>query len=839
MVESVQPAVPPDHDLEMEAAKAASEPSGFEKLATLHAATTSSLALPVTTKLHTTTGETYTVVPQQSQEVAAVSQIMSTFAHDRKLREIVSLATEKSPASAASPVVFSEDYFEAVCSALPHTDLTTGIFVAAGPPLRGANRADFECAAAIHGAGRPGGPTGGTTEDDTETTTVPDYTGKDVADQTDWFFRPPQVASLLWDERITGFRFDVRAFLRSHGALSFQEMVTGKVLDQFLLKANEHLWQAQQEDEDQFLNSKYFVKPTSVASLCSSTPDHGLSPSLFPGLFVGPGGVFSLFTRKELAVNALVAEILNLLARNPPKALIEGERAAIAATEAERQAGPVVLLERQLAELQQLIGQEAELQQLIGQKQDRDVARLQQEVRREREKLAEMEENPFGPNSDPDKQMHVVAWKQDALSQVQAELDKLKEQELALLHQIDDVAEKMKMAAGTTDEGGALASESADENDAQHLPPFSFQSDFRLFHTYACDAGSSSQDTPTADLPANLGGALNRKEFSIYLLRAGEKITDPRGFLEGIMSGAAALYSRSDASVNVPKHSMEISFSRKAPQAELLCVSPSAPDAEEQGKIYYPLWRRCSTNTEVVNDPVLFGDDAVFDVPDHWLALRATNGPLRFQVGFSESGLFHGANTAANFFLGLRHNALEVSDLLLKEEALQCLSLLSACLLSTLVFQNAPSLRAGRSVQPSTPRAATLGMARLPILPLLQAALYYDVKMYPVCFGAAAEKENDTHSLPPFLLEVILWKLRELSPEHSYEEDHFQLLLETAYPKVLKSTGQNRESHLDRLKRMQLSFLHSVPKTNKHLSASKLRRAIDIYESCTSLRSRT
>eukprot|EP00392_Amoebophrya_sp_AT5.2_P009721 g9749.t1 len=126
---------------------------------------------------------------------------------------------------------------------------------------------------------------------------------------------------------------------------------------------------------------------------------------------------------------------------------------------------------------------------------------------------------------------------------------------------------------------------------------------------------------------------------------------------------------------------------------------------------------------------------------------------------------------------------------------------------------------------------------KMPVLALLQAALYYDVKQFPVLWPGSLST--------PDALSKILRKLLRLCPEHSYEKDFFLCLLETAFPKVAKTvdnccffTGScssyTGDDHLDLLKRIQLSLLHSTPEPRGApggvVSDAELARAIDAHE---------
>eukprot|EP00392_Amoebophrya_sp_AT5.2_P009722 g9750.t1 len=394
-------------------------------------------------------------------------------------------------------------------------------------------------------------------------------------------------------------------------------------------------------------------------------------------------------------MRGLVAEILNRLARNPPTTLIAQEADCLRRAAAEKNQSPAAKLKKKLAHLHSKLEES-----------ERELGAVRRELAREKKKLAEMEENPFGFSywlarakfhrrvscgpiaweeprceslafchlelstdqkailDDPDKQERVVAWKADAVKMVENELEGLREQERKLA--ASELAEE-------DSEGKIPETRNLDSGD------FDFASDFRLFFSGAEDekwllleAEEPSCGAVEHEPFYRRARLWNAKEFCIRLLPGGERITSPKAFLEGIASGAAALYTcsggdggdhdhvqsrtmdrqRSYGHQSVPKHNLEVSFSRKARQDRLLVLCSGDREAEEEGKVYYPVWE--SGPQAVVSDAVLNVNpegsfqQTLVEVPDHYLVIRASNGPLQFHVAFSECGRFHGVNCSPN-----------------------------------------------------------------------------------------------------------------------------------------------------------------------------------------------
>ncbi|CAD7956890.1 unnamed protein product [Amoebophrya sp. A25] len=727
-----------------------------------------------------------------------------------------------------------------------------------------------------------------------------------------YYAAPPLSSS--WSTSITGFHFDARAFLRAHGEmLAFTEMM--KALDQWILNENSTLLACGDADNtptspEDFLHRKFFLRPQPVP--------------YFTGLYEGAGGLLSEFSRKELSANALVAEILNLLSRNLPRATEkdgDGDAASLGGDGAEQlqdtndrsiKGASATIIDTERAAVVAALTNVPGAAALADVKEQ--IAKKQHEVVDARREVVEAEKalencNPY--EDDEIKLRRVVSWKKGAMDMLTQQVSELQEQEKVATEKVSAARRRLELQARNRTATSAPAPRKA----------FSLLSDFLLFHEPISEADkaavladasgdsqapsrSASKDSSTIvpdsylakavgdDVNAIGGGdsssvdslqddhrrakfvrqrafvrqgVFNRVPFVVRLLPGGEALRDPKSFLDGIMNGAvvvpsSATYSRSMGGArqpskrgpqSLPKHAVEISFSRKAPQRALLsaCINQTtlAADAPEQGKVYKPLWSHCVAPT-FLNDAALGGDGLEVEPVEHWLILRSSGGSLRFQVGLCENGMFYGVNCNAQSFLSYAHNPMEVSDLLLESEALQCLGLLPGCLQANLLMRELlqssssdetkrcdgssfePHGGPGReasSIAPSSSKRKNddTGISPLPLLAMLQAALYYDVKMWPVSFSSRAWGGMAS----PVLLHCILKKLQLLSPEHSYEREHFQLLLETLR-KVPNDSGSSLQTHVDLLKRMELSILHSTPKRMKQVTAEDLRYAIDTYE---------
>lgn len=137
---------------------------------------------------------------------------------------------------------------------------------------------------------------------------------------------------------------------------------------------------------------------------------------------------------------------------------------------------------------------------------------------------------------------------------------------------------------------------------------------------------------------------------------------------------------------------------------------------------------------------------------EYWLSVKATGGPLAFDVALSdEDGCFYARDCCAHFVTGgLGPFGLEVTDLLIEQEASRLAAVLSGVFVASLVAQDFRSR--DNSVLSGADRSAS-------ILAVLQGFVLGQVSLFPVSGFTSVEKR---------ILVCALAKLRHLAPRYFY-----------------------------------------------------------------------
>ena len=300
-------------------------------------------------------------------------------------------------------------------------------------------------------------------------------------------------------------------------------------------------------------------------------PDPNLS-HLFPGLHKHPCGILSSVPPKQLAANALLAEVLNLLSRNINSDLLEKERELAAA----RASDPAVVEARQAAQDQE---------KLLGLQ--KEVAAAQRDLLAAKKELQTKEADIYADRS---REERVVAWKADVVESLKEDLKQLEGEILEAGKKRSEwrVSEKnvgdgsgggedsTTSAGMTAGQPGGTAAQQVQRILDQKCP---LEQQFYLWYreTTTPNGGRTSDRKVIPQI--------NFDRFTIRLLPGGEEIDSVVVLLEALMSGAMSASMKF-----LPKHHVELAFAKKAAQKGAV-LSYLKKDAEkEEGKDYLHLW---------------------------------------------------------------------------------------------------------------------------------------------------------------------------------------------------------------------------------------------------------
>eukprot|EP00434_Breviolum_minutum_P030611 symbB.v1.2.027071.t1/scaffold2752.1/size71575/4 len=237
--------------------------------------------------------------------------------------------------------------------------------------------------------------------------------------------------------------------------------------------------------------------------------------------------------------------------------------------------------------------------------------------------------------------------------------------------------------------------------------------------------------------------------FAIRLAETGQLLYSLWDFIDAMQHG---LVDRTRGSY-VPKHALEVAFVRSAADHLLLCTQ------DEKGFVHLPAPRTVSTGLSL---------EALW--PLHGLALRLEGQTFPFSLHLTAADQrplqFRGMGLHAISYQ-TPWNPLEYGDVLWASEAQDTLLFLPLLMvLSELVLD--PHLSLGPFEPLSRHSSHSAGMqsdTRLPLasasLAVLQAALFHDVKMWPVALPPPARARYD------FALRYLKLACQKVEEEHS------------------------------------------------------------------------